>query len=348
MTPTERPTLVIIGGLLGAGKTTLAIAAAHRLTDAGRRVGIITNDQGSGLVDTALARVAHVPVREVAGGCFCCRLSDLLRATDSLADHSPEVIFAEPVGSCLDLAATVLRPILRDETSRFRVAPLTVLVDPVRAHQLAESPESDLAYLFNLQLEEADVVCYTKSDKAVRPPALREVAGHFLSARTGEGVAEWLDLVLGHERPAGSSLIAVDYQRYADAEAALAWLNWQVRMELPAPQSPAVVVGALSERLEYAISAAGLEVVHVKVLDQTPTGYVRASVCARDAMPEIEGTLDASPSTRHDLIVNARAVGDPSRLSRAVSDCLEMLGGRLDMIVREAFRPAPPTPERRA
>ena len=150
MIATGQPTLVIIGGLLGAGKTTLAIEAARRLTDAGRRVGIVTNDQGSGLVDTALARVAHVPVREVAGGCFCCRLSDLLRAADSLARLAPEVIFAEPVGSCLDLAATVLRPILRDEAARFRVAPLTVLVDPARAHQMVDAPDSDPSWTWFL------------------------------------------------------------------------------------------------------------------------------------------------------------------------------------------------------
>jgi hypothetical protein len=348
MTVADQPTLVIIGGLLGAGKTTLAIEAARRLTDAGRRVGIVTNDQGSDLVDTALARVAHVPVREVAGGCFCCRLSDLLRAADSFARLAPEVIFAEPVGSCLDLAATVLRPILRDEAARFRVAPLTVLVDPARAHQLADAPDSDLAYLFRHQLEEADIVCYSKTDNGVVPPEVHGVAGHFVSARTGEGLGEWLDLVLGHERPSGQSLISVDYQRYSDAEAALAWLNWQVRIELAVPQSPAVVVGSLTERLEHAITLAGLEIVHVKVLDQAPTGYVRASICASGDEPVAEGTLDASPCARHDLIVNARALGNPEQLSRAVADCLQMFGGRVDLLTREAFRPSPPMPERRA
>jgi hypothetical protein len=348
MTATDRPTLVIIGGLLGAGKTTLAIEAARRLTNAGRRVGIVTNDQGSGLVDTALARVAHVEVREVAGGCFCCRLSDLLRATDSLARHAPEIIFAEPVGSCLDLAATVLRPILRDEAARFRVAPLTVLVDPTRAREVARTPETDLAYLFRHQVEEADIVCYSKTDTGVTPPQLAGVAGHLVSARTGEGVGEWLDLVLGHERPAGQALISVDYQRYADAEAALAWLNWQVRLELASPQSPAVVVGALSDRLDHEITRAGMEIVHVKVLDQAPTGYVRASIVAPGEDPVPEGALGASPAARHDLIINARAIGDPARLSRAVSDCLDMLGGRVDLMTREAFRPSPPMPERRA
>jgi hypothetical protein len=61
-----------------------------------------------------------------------------------------------------------------------------------------------------------------------------------------------------------------------------------------------------------------------------------------------EGTLDASPCARHGLIINARAIGDPSRLSRAVSECLEILVGSVDLVTSEAFSPPPPTPERRA
>jgi hypothetical protein len=154
--------------------------------------------------------------------------------------------------------------------------------------------------------------------------------------------------VLGSARPVGASLISIDYQRYAEAEAALGWLNWQVRIDLPSPQSPAVVVGAVTERLERSLRSADLDVVHLKVLDQAPTGYVRASFCGFDEPPTIDGTLDASASARHDLIINARAIGDPARLSAVVSECLDWLGGRVDVLSREAFRPSPPQPERRA
>jgi Ni2+-binding GTPase involved in maturation of urease and hydrogenase len=342
------PTLIVIGGLLGAGKTTLALAAARQLTAAGRRVGIVTNDQGSGLVDTALARVERVAVSEVSGGCFCCRLSDLLRATDALAAHDPDVIFAEPVGSCLDLAATVLRPILRDESARFRVAPLTVLVDPARAHQLATGcAASDLAFLFHHQLAEADIVCYSKADLEVPMPA-GSAPAHLVSARTGAGVADWLNLVMGAERPAARAQLHVDYQRYAEAEAALAWLNWRVELRVSPPLSPAVVVGTLMDRLEASLRVAGLDIVHVKVLDQTPTGYVRASLVAAGEPPAVDGTLDASPAARHDLLLNARAIGDPARLSEVVASALDMGAVEVNVCAREAFRPAAPTPERRA
>jgi hypothetical protein len=344
----DRPTLVIVGGMLGAGKTTLVLAAAMRLVADGRRVGIVTNDQGRGLVDTALARIANVPVTEVTGGCFCCRLSDLILATTALTEHRPDVIFAEPVGSCLDLAATVLRPLVRDEARRFHVAPLTVLVDPARARDLAKSSaDPDVAFLFHHQLAEADIVCFSKADRGVEPPAIAGVAGHVLSARTGVGLDVWLAHVLAGDQSAGTAMLSVDYARYAGAEAALAWLNWQARLELDTPQSPATVVGALADRLESTLEAAGLEIVHLKVLDRAPTGYVRASLCARGEEPEVEGALDASPSLSHHLVINARAIGDPLRLSRAVSECVEPLG-RLNVLSRDAFRPAPPTPERRA
>ena len=56
---------VPLGGYLGAGKTTTMLAVARRLEAAGERVGVITNDQGVDLVDTALAR-DRVARRELA------------------------------------------------------------------------------------------------------------------------------------------------------------------------------------------------------------------------------------------------------------------------------------------
>ena len=96
------------------------------------------------------------------------------------------------------------------------------------------------------------------------------------------------------------------------------------------------------------LDAAGLSIVHVKVLDRTPTGYVRASVCAPGAEPVVEGTLDASPASWHDLMINARAIGDPAQLSRLVAESLESLAMRVEITSRESFRPSPPKPERRA
>src|SRR5579863_10353135 len=165
----ELPFLVVVSGFLGSGKTTLILAAARKLAERGIRCAMILNDQGESLVDTELARAYGFESGEVTGGCFCCRFSELMRIAERLREHSPHVIFAEPVGSCTDLSATILRPIEEASSRSFQLAPLTVLVDPGRAGRL-ENP--DIEFLFRKQIEEADLVCFTKSDLWPEPPEL--------------------------------------------------------------------------------------------------------------------------------------------------------------------------------
>src|ERR1041385_4869583 len=101
----------MIGGFLGAGKTTAVAALASHLANRGQRVGLITNDQGSELVDTAMVRARGFQTEEIAGGCFCCRFNSLVDAARKLTDATkPDAFVAEPVGSCTDLIATVSYP----------------------------------------------------------------------------------------------------------------------------------------------------------------------------------------------------------------------------------------------
>ena len=48
---------IMIGGFLGAGKTTCVAALAEHLSSSGRTVGLITNDQGRELVDLSLIHI---------------------------------------------------------------------------------------------------------------------------------------------------------------------------------------------------------------------------------------------------------------------------------------------------
>src|SRR5690242_17598661 len=170
---TSKPWLALVGGFLGAGKTTLILAAAGELSRRGMRAAAILNDQGDGLVDTQFTRASGVPAGEVTGGCFCCRLSDLIHSARDLATASPDVIFAEPVGSCTDISATTIRPLLRDHFDEFRLAPYSVLIDPARALELdAADMNDDLGFLFRKQIEEADLVCWTKSDIRTIPDSV--------------------------------------------------------------------------------------------------------------------------------------------------------------------------------
>ncbi|MFN7936990.1 MAG: GTP-binding protein [Bryobacteraceae bacterium] len=320
----NRTTLVLVGGFLGAGKTSLILAAARLLEQRGIRTAAILNDQGGALVDTQLTMEHHIPAEQVTGGCFCCRYDDLARSISSLQAHNPEVIFAEPVGSCTDIAATVLRP-LQSQT-QLHIAPFTVLRDPSATIQ---SEDPDIAYLYAKQLEEADLIRTTKAD--LYPEAE-------LSARTGQGIAEWLQEVLAGTTTAGSRLLDIDYTRYARAEAALGWLNCEATLKTT-PTPPASIAGPILDH----ILQSRIHIAHVKLIVTAQTGYIKAALTSNQQEPDVEGDLTASPATQHQLRLNLRALNDPQHLREIVEATLKSIPGQWRSMTIDSFRPAPPT-----
>ena len=170
----------MIGGFLGAGKTTAIGRLARMYTDAGLRVGIVTNDQAYDLVDTQSLRAQGFRVGEVPGACFCCKFDDLVETAAALsAEERPDVIITEPVGSCTDLVATVIEPLRHLHGDTYEIAPLAVLLKPEHGRKILGgaanvgfSPKA--AYIFLKQIEEADVVVINKVDK-LAPAELDEL-----------------------------------------------------------------------------------------------------------------------------------------------------------------------------
>ncbi|MEM1304520.1 MAG: GTP-binding protein, partial [Planctomycetota bacterium] len=127
----NRTKLLMIGGFLGAGKTTAIAELAERLQARGQRVGIVTNDQAFNLVDTHALRARGLDVGEVPGACFCCKFDDLIDTAAALGESAqPDVILTEPVGSCTDLVATVIEPLRNLYGDRYDVGKLAVLCKP--------------------------------------------------------------------------------------------------------------------------------------------------------------------------------------------------------------------------
>jgi hypothetical protein len=303
--------LVVVGGFLGAGKTTLILSAARLLQQRGLRAAVILNDQGDDLVDTHLAGAQGVDCDQVTGGCFCCRFPDLISAAGRLLAYRPDIIFAEAVGSCTDIVATTLRPLLREHGDRFQIAPLTVVLHPE-----ANFDNPDLDFLYQNQIAEADL----------------------LYAR-GESVQGWVDRLLAGETPAGARSLDIDYKRYARAEAALAWLNVRVTAYADPPLSAPLLIGPLLDRLEPQI-----RIVHLKLFMQSDAGYLKAALTGNGREPVVEGALDASPSARHDILLNVRALADPESLRTIVEREFAALPVRVEWGRVESFRPAVPVP----
>jgi hypothetical protein len=341
-----RPVIVPLGGFLGAGKTSLILSAARILGQNGIKSAAILNDQGTELVDTRWVQSQGIQADQVVGGCFCCLFSDLSDAAERLRAHAPEVIFAEAVGSCTDISATTLQPLKLYHKDRFRVAPYTVLVDPARAYEL-KSGNPDFAFLFNKQVEEADLVCFTRSDLYTEFPKLQASSVRHLSAVSGEGVKAWLDEVLAGTIETGMKILEIDYERYAQAEARLAWLNCSVSLTLAAPLTPAAVVGPLLDALDESLTAENLQVAHMKISDDTPTGFLKASITRNLDAPALQGDLQASQAVLHELLLNIRAAGEPAQLQFLVEQSLARLPGSFQVNAMQCFKPSAPKPEYR-
>ena len=84
--------------------------AAKHLSERGHKVGLITNDQASELVDTRFLFASNTTA-EVSGSCFCCNFHGFTDAICQLREQGAQAIVAEPVGSCTDLSATIMQPL---------------------------------------------------------------------------------------------------------------------------------------------------------------------------------------------------------------------------------------------
>ena len=342
-----RPWVVVVGGFLGAGKTTLIMAAARELERRGLRSAVVMNDQGEALVDTAFASAHGLQRGEVTGGCFCCKFSGLVNAMEELRELSLDVIFAEPVGSCTDISATTLQP-LREYSETCRLAPYTVLVDPQRAKELlGGDSDPNLKFLFTKQLQEADIVCFTKSDVNQDFPDIGAQHVRRISAKTGQGLAAWLDEILSGKLFAGGKILDIDYEQYAQAEAALAWLNLQVDIIPGTPRSSSMILVPLLDQLDADFTASGISIVHLKAIMSSPSGFLKAATCANGQRPIIEGVLDASPYSRHNLLLNLRAIGAAQQVREIVERDLHKMNIGLTNLHVTCFHPAAPRPERR-
>jgi len=360
---------IMIGGFLGAGKTTAVGKLAKRLSEKGLRVGLITNDQGRNLVDTTMLRSQGFATEEIPGGCFCCRFNSLVDAAQKLTEQSrPEVFVAEPVGSCTDLVATVTYPLRRLYGENFTVAPVSVLVDPIRALRVfglerGGNFSEKVVYIYNKQLEEADLIVISKSDllDAGRLESLRAaIAAKFprkeilaVSAREGTNLDEWFGRITS-EVQAGGRAMEVDYAVYADGEALLGWLNCTVQLAAKEAFDGDAFLGELAAEVQKRLKAAKAEVAHLKMTLSPGGGLGEIGVVnlvRNDFVPELSMRLE-EPVENGQLIINLRAEAAPDVLGTVVREGLSAAAGKFATLKAtldhlEHFRPGKPMPTHR-
>lgn len=352
----------MVGGFLGAGKTTAILKLAEHLRNQGLSIGLITNDQGTGLVDTAMARAGDFPVEEIAGGCFCCRFDSLVEASRKLMKTArPDVFIAEPVGSCTDLMATVGLPLRQLYGGDYQVAPLSVLVDPVRAMRMLGIGDGrqfapKVMYIYLKQLEEANILVINKSDLlgADQTAKLKDALKRkfpraevfVVSARTGAGMQAWFERCLSGEIDT-DGIMDVDYLTYGVGEALLGWLNATLRLNFAPSRDGNAMILDIARTIRDQLAQADVEVAHLKMtLAAGGVGHdiAVANLVRTDAEPELSFRL-AEPFADGELTVNLRAQAGPELLERVVREAAAGIDAALVSLA--SFKPGQPDPTHR-
>lgn len=351
---------MLVGGFLGAGKTTAIRALGKLLTQGGQTVAVITNDQAAGLVDTIFLQGHGLTTHEVAGSCFCCNFDGLSQAvTKSIEDVQPDIILAEPVGSCTDIVATVIRPILKLENSRLKPLAYSVLVEPLRWIEVIEGNDdgiSSMKFLFNKQLEEADFIIITKSDTLNKNQlnALSDQVANIypkakvlaISAIEGTGLEKWLDLVQT-TLPGERYLKEIDYAQYAKAEADMGWLNAEVSVRFPKPVDGNSFSVWVADQLKKGVCERNGRIGNLKILAAEEKGGVKCGTSLAEGMVLLEDSFSGLLDYLH-ITINIRATLSPDDLASIVqstiADINEKENVKAETLYLNIFRPSPPNP----
>jgi len=349
--------LHVVNGFLGSGKTTAIINAIRWLSARGVRTGVITNDKGRHLVDTAYISGEGVPVAEVPGGCFRCNAGDFQTRIEALQrDVQPDALFAESVGSCVDLVGPVLLPLVESRDHGAMRVTYSVFVDVrlLRRRLLGlPLPFSDnISYIFDQQLAEGDLLVLNKVDLLAPDEgdeffdlASRRFPDKTLllqSSLTPDGVAPWLTALA--EGPALPPALELDYGPYIAGAAEMAWLDEQVRFT-PCDGQGQGYLRHFVELLLGSLREAGGPVAHLKLHICSAEGGGKLSFTALDD-PNWHADLPATLSGPITCTINARVQMDADSLraivERALAEALVGAGVAYHATGATAFAPTVP------
>jgi len=352
--------LHIVGGFLGSGKTTAIIQVARVLLSQGLKVGIITNDQGKYLVDTAFFRLNDFPTVEVNGGCFCCNYNDLDDRLEQLKNTvHPDAIFAESVGSCADIVATVVKPLLKLGHNEITPASFSVFCDArllLRRLTGQDMPfKDDIVYIFDKQIEEAGILVINKIDllHGSQKNELLNLAStmypgkniRFQTSLNPDGVIPWLQQIQNEQLGWPQKTLDIDYGRYSAGEAQLAWVDLDLNLSFPQYNGKEQLRNALKNLLKQ-LASRRAAIGHIKFMINN-TGNVNSGVKIslptleepgwEEQIPEIEGRTAR-------LMVNARVEMPADDLRKLIETALIESGIGYEVFNENAFHPPQPKP----
>ncbi|MEO8526163.1 MAG: GTP-binding protein [Caldimonas sp.] len=230
MTARRRTPFTVIGGFLGAGKTSLVNHLLRESTAglAGRRIAVLVNDFGAVNIDAALIDAKTADTIALSNGCVCCQIGDDLTMALVRILEAPE-----PFDAIVVEASGVSDPWRIAQIAR---ADPTLVLEGVfvvvdASAIVAQSADPLLADTITRQLRAADLVLLNKVD-LVDPPTLA-AARDCVRASAGQigifettGAAIPLTLLVGDRLEGVSARLGARSLREAAAAHGLDFESW--------------------------------------------------------------------------------------------------------------------------
>jgi Ni2+-binding GTPase involved in maturation of urease and hydrogenase len=323
--------LFLVGGFLGSGKTTAIEKAAKYLYHNNGKVGVITNDQGTQQVDTLFIKSQGIATEEVSGGCFCCNFENLEGKIESLKrEGKPDVIFAESVGSCTDLAATIINPLLRFNSNQFEIV-LSVFADVRLLIIFLQKNKAifydNVNYIYEKQLQEADIIVVNKIDlltdrqlkeaKKMIAAAFKNIIILYQNSLSEDSVKHWLSVCNNLQNSSLRPSLEIDYDLYGAGEAELAWLDEEIKI-VTKNKTAATVGYLLMKNFNDKILENNHSIGHLKYLIHNGKEKRKISFSTIPSEPVID--LDFFGTNNVTVLINARIQVLPALLQEMIDD----------------------------
>ena|GEM_PF-216376 len=350
---------LVLGGYLGAGKTTLAVNLARTLREKNdRSVAIITNDQGDVLVDTEFTKDAGFDVREILGGCFCSNFDEFVSSARTLVSAGrPDIIIAEPIGTSTNLMGSVVAPLRSLYPDEFDVAPFAVVIDCIRAMDILSSSKERNIESVDLipvhQIKEAEVIILSKADM-IRPDAvdaikdkLKEILPEAdiidTSSSDLRNVDKIIDIILSDR--ASTKIAERDNNKgFAFEKAKLGWYSGTYTIT---PNGKVDMYSMSSDIMKGVAKEYGpRSIVHVKVIISSQEAAAKMSLVQESI--QVDGIYGSRfISTQGKLVLNARVISPPKRLEntmRKIVGSLASYPAKIEKVSETCFSPKPESP----
>jgi G3E family GTPase len=328
--------LMLFNGFLGSGKTTTMIETAKCLHEKGIKVSLITNDLGENLVDSHLARFSGIPVAEIPKICFCHDVDGFIKTIRDLKQSgNPDFIFAEPVGSCVDLVRSVYMVLNSDFSDEVSLLPFVSVVDPFRYQSIYMDESSntyneEATYMLKKQIEDADILLLNKCDLITaqqKDAILDSMRKNFpekeilpISALNHDNFSEWTKVILSEKKPSLRPL-DIDWDYLFAGEEHIGWYNSVLGLESTAEVDYNDFLNTLMENIQARFAKKNWEIAHLKILCSSKDELSKATLTSTNQKIFFSNKF----SKKYKDVacnINIRAIAGPQEIAKIINDAI--------------------------